>query len=36
LLKDQLNQLPDVFRVGDGPRTIAGVYVEVTLGHERA
>ncbi|MBK7760306.1 MAG: SUMF1/EgtB/PvdO family nonheme iron enzyme [Deltaproteobacteria bacterium] len=31
LLKDQLNQLPDVFRVTDGPCTIAGVYVEVTL-----
>ncbi|MCK6522141.1 SUMF1/EgtB/PvdO family nonheme iron enzyme [Myxococcota bacterium] len=37
LLKDQLDQLPDVFRVGDGPSTIAGVYVEVCLatsGHE--
>jgi hypothetical protein len=31
LLKDQLNQLPDVFVVPDGPSTIAGVYVEVTL-----
>jgi formylglycine-generating enzyme required for sulfatase activity/predicted phosphodiesterase len=31
LLKAQLNQLPDVFRVRDGPSTIAGVYVEVTL-----
>ncbi|MBK9369612.1 MAG: SUMF1/EgtB/PvdO family nonheme iron enzyme [Deltaproteobacteria bacterium] len=31
LLKDQLNQLPDVFVVPDGPSSIAGVYVEVTL-----
>jgi formylglycine-generating enzyme required for sulfatase activity/predicted MPP superfamily phosphohydrolase len=36
LLKDQLNQLPDVFRSGGGPRTIEAVYVEVALAaHER-
>ncbi|MCK6522050.1 SUMF1/EgtB/PvdO family nonheme iron enzyme [Myxococcota bacterium] len=36
LLQGQLNKLPDVFRVGGGPRTIEAVYVEVTLAaHER-
>jgi formylglycine-generating enzyme required for sulfatase activity/predicted phosphodiesterase len=36
LLQGQLDKLPDVFRVGGGPRTIEAVYVEVTLAaHER-
>jgi formylglycine-generating enzyme required for sulfatase activity/predicted phosphodiesterase len=36
LLRGQLDKLPDVFRVGGGPRTIEAVYVEVTLAaHER-
>ncbi|MBK9648731.1 MAG: metallophosphoesterase [Deltaproteobacteria bacterium] len=37
LLKDQLDKLPDVFRVSGGPSAVTGVYVEVTLttsGHE--
>ncbi|MCK6522049.1 metallophosphoesterase, partial [Myxococcota bacterium] len=36
LLQGQLDKLPDVFRIGGGPRTIEAVYVEVTLAaHER-
>jgi formylglycine-generating enzyme required for sulfatase activity/predicted phosphodiesterase len=31
LLKDQLDKLPDVFRIGGGPRTIEDVWVEVIL-----